>query len=152
MKPESASVAVDRPIREVFDFLAEGRNNPSWRPDVVLAARISGSGTPLGAGTTFHQRVTDPHGKVVEEDYEITRYEPPHVLEFTVTRGLARMVGRYTLVSINSVTTHVEFTMSRISSELRRTVRRDTHSQLHERVEAITRVPAAMKDQGAPYR
>ena len=150
MRPESASVAVDRPIQEVFDFLAEGRNNPAWRPDVMLAARISGSGSSLGVGTTFHQRVTDLQGKSTEEDYEITRHEPPHLLEFTITRGLARMLGRYTLVAINPVTTHVEFSLRRVSPELRRTVRRETRSQLHERVEAITRVPAAMKDPGAP--
>ncbi len=149
MEAERASVAVDRPIHEVFDFLAEGRNNPAWRPDVALVARISGSGVPVGVGTTFHQRVIDLQGKTAGEDYEITRFERPHLLEFTLTRGLARMVGGYTLVAINPVTTHVEFSMRRISAELRRTVRRETRSQLHKRVEAITRLPAAMNDRGA---
>lgn len=150
MQRESASVAVDRPIQEVFDFLAEGRNNPTWRPDVILVARIAGSGGPLGVGSTFHQRVADLQGKRVDEEYEVTRYEPPHLLEFTVTRGLVRLLGSYSLAVITPATTHVEFTLRRVSAELRRTVHRDTGNQLHERVGAIARLPAAMKDQGAP--
>jgi hypothetical protein len=32
-------VRVDRPIGEVFDFLAEGVNNPRWQPPVVRTAQ-----------------------------------------------------------------------------------------------------------------
>ena len=144
-----SAVAVDRPIGDVFDFLAEARNQSGWRPDVSLAARISGSGRPLDVGSGYLLRVTDPRGRATEEIQEITRYEPPHLLEFAVTRGQARLVGRYTLVAINSTTTHVEYTLRRASGELRRKVRRDDRSEMRDRVEAVTAVPAAMKDQGA---
>lgn len=51
---------------------------------------------------------------------EITLDEPPNLLEFTSTRGSARMIGRYILVFINLETTHVEFSMRRVSPEFRR--------------------------------
>ena len=144
-----SAVAVDRPIGDVFDFLAEARNQPAWRSDVSLVARISGSGKPLGVGTGYLLRVTDPRGRVTEETLEITRYEPPHLVEFIVTRGQARLVGRYTLVAINSTTTHVEYTLRRVSPELRVKARRDDRSDLQHRVGALSAVPTAMKDQGA---
>jgi hypothetical protein len=150
VQSQSCSVAVDLPIRDVFDFLAEGRNNPTWRSDVSLVARISGSGAPLGVGASYLQQVTDSQGRTVEETYEITVYEPPHLVEFTSTRGQARILGRYTLVAITSRTTHVEFTLRRLSPEFRMKERRETRSQLHDRVHAIGSLPVAMKDQGAP--
>jgi hypothetical protein len=152
VKPVQASVSVDRPIHDVFAFLAEGRNNPTWKSDVSLAARIAGAGTDLGIGTTFMQKATDSHGRTVDETYMSTRYEPPHLLEFTVIRGTTRTTGRYTLARIDPDTTHVEFTLHRVSPEYRAHARRDLRDDLRERVNSIAAVPAAMNDQDAPQQ
>jgi hypothetical protein len=77
---------VDRPIHDVFHFLAEGRNNPTWRLDVSLAARIAGTAADLGVGSAYFQKVVDRRGRTVDETYENTAYEPPHLLEFTARR------------------------------------------------------------------
>ncbi|HET7901666.1 MAG TPA: hypothetical protein VFL59_10795 [Candidatus Nanopelagicales bacterium] len=149
MKRASASVAVDKPILEVFRYLAEGRNNPTWRVDVTLAARIRGSATDLGAGTVYLQKVVDRSGRSVEESYEIITYQPPHLLEMMYTRGSTQAIGRYSLAAINTVTTHVEFTLQRVSPEFRASRRRDYRSQLQDRVDSIHQLPAAMRDEGA---
>ena len=77
-------VRIDRPITEVFDFLAEGSNNPRWQPLVV---RTTGDEGTLGTGTMFRQRVRHPLGYTVSADYRITSYEPPYRLALTVTSG-----------------------------------------------------------------
>ena len=149
MRSARSSVTVDRPIQDVFHFLAEGRNNPTWRSDVSLAARIAGSGVDLGVGATYLQKVTERTARTVEETYEISRYEPPHLLEFTATRDTTRTVGRYTLAAIDAGTTHVEFTLRRVSPDYRVKGRGAYRSQLQERVDSIGALPTAMKDEGA---
>jgi uncharacterized membrane protein len=44
MKHVEQTVTVDRPIDEVFAYLADGRNNPDWRVGVLEIER-----TPLTA-------------------------------------------------------------------------------------------------------
>jgi len=144
-----SAVTVDRPIHDVFHFLAEGRNNPTWRSDVTLAARIAGTGADLGVGAAYFQKVVDHRGRTVDETSEISRYEPPHLLEFTAVRDTTRTIGRYTLVAIRPGTTHVEFTLRRVSRDHRVTGRSVYRSQLQDRVDAIVGLPAAMNDEGA---
>lgn len=112
-----------------------------------LVARISSSG--LGVGTTFFQKVLDGRGGTADETYETTRYEPPNLLEFSVSRGSTRAVGRYTLVRVDGDTTHVEFALWRVSPEFRTTARHETNDQLQRRVDSITALPAAMRDEEA---
>jgi hypothetical protein len=150
VKPISASVSVDRPIQDVFAFLAEGRNNPIWRSDVTVAARILGTGADLGVGTTFMQRVTERSGRAVEETYEITGYHPPRLLEFRTTRGSTHADGSYTLVAINPVTTHVEFTLRPVVPRYQSRRRREYRDQLQDRVDFIVGLPTAMQDEGPP--
>lgn len=75
---------IDRPITEVFDFLADGTSNPRRQPLVVRTARSEGT---LGVGTTFHQRVRHPLGYTGSAAYRIISYESPHLLAMTVTSG-----------------------------------------------------------------
>lgn len=115
-----------------------------------LVARISSSG--LGVGTTFFQKVLDGRGGTADETYETTRYEPPNLLEFSVSRGSTRAVGRYTLVRVDGDTTHVEFALWRVSPEFRTSARHETNDQLQRRVDSITAVPEAIRDEEARPR
>jgi uncharacterized protein YndB with AHSA1/START domain len=76
-------VRIERPITEVFDFLADGTNNRRWQTPVVQTT-FEGS---LGDGTTFGQRVRHPLGFTVSADYRISTYEPTHCLAMTVISG-----------------------------------------------------------------
>jgi uncharacterized protein YndB with AHSA1/START domain len=83
MSTAQHEVRIERPIAEVFAFLADGTNNPRWQTRVTQ----TGTDGPLGEGTTFHQRMRHPLGFSVTADYRISAYEPPRRLVLTVTSG-----------------------------------------------------------------
>jgi uncharacterized membrane protein len=50
-----ASIDIDRPPSEVFDFLADLENTPKWQSGVIQS-KVIGEG-PIGKGTMFEERV-----------------------------------------------------------------------------------------------
>lgn len=140
------SVSVDRPIQDVFDFLAEGTNNPTWQPGISLVARVSPTDVGLGEGAHYLQRRADGAGRPVEETYVVTRFDPPRLLEYVVTRGTSRTVGCYTLARIDAGTTHVELSLRRESSGLVAAFARADAELLHSQAAALENLPAAMRD------
>jgi uncharacterized protein YndB with AHSA1/START domain len=100
------TITVARPIEEVFDFFADGRNNPRWRPGVIEIALAQGS----GAGAVYSQKVKGPGGRPVAADYKVTVFERPARLEFDVVAGPARPHGAFDLTSNGGFTT-VHFTL-----------------------------------------
>jgi uncharacterized membrane protein len=87
------TVIVQRPIGDVFAFLADGENNRRWRPAVVDIARVSGD----GVGTRYRQGVKGPFGRRVDADYEITALEPDRRIEFRTVTGPVRPEGSFEL-------------------------------------------------------
>jgi len=86
------SVVIDRPIHEVFAYVADGTTAPTWRAsvkDIKLAA-----GTPGGVGARYEQGMKGPGGRVAA-DYEIVEAIPDRLLAFQVVAGPARPHGRY---------------------------------------------------------
>ncbi|HVX20476.1 MAG TPA: SRPBCC family protein [Acidimicrobiales bacterium] len=79
-------VAVARPVDTVFDFLADGTNNPYWQP-MVVRTTPDRPGEPVGVGTVFRQRVRHPLGFTVSADYRLTVYERPTALALVVVSG-----------------------------------------------------------------
>jgi uncharacterized protein YndB with AHSA1/START domain len=69
-----ASIVIDRPIEEVFDFLAAGVNDPKFSPR-VLEIRQSTDGPP-GKGTVFASTVKDA-GLKSKREFEYTEFERP---------------------------------------------------------------------------
>ena len=51
MRLVEESIIIRRPIDEVFDFVADGTNDPTWHTTVVEGRRASAG--PIGLGTTF---------------------------------------------------------------------------------------------------
>ena len=70
---------VDKPRREVFEYLRDFANAEEWDPGTVSCTRI-GTG-PVGLGSTWHN-VSKVLGKETALTYELTRQEPDH-LQFT---------------------------------------------------------------------
>ena len=65
----TTSIDINRPVAEVFDFLADFEHMPTWNYFVRHVEKMTPG--PIRVGTRFHQvRVTD------EQDYEITLLEP----------------------------------------------------------------------------
>jgi uncharacterized protein YndB with AHSA1/START domain len=75
----SASVVIDRPIEQVFDFLAAGVNDPKFSPRVLEIAQAT-DGTP-GVGTVFKSTVKDA-GMKSQREFEYTEFERPTKLRW----------------------------------------------------------------------
>jgi hypothetical protein len=96
-------VTIDRPIENVFDFLADGTNNRYWQPMVVST---ESDGTPIGVGTVFRQKVRHPLGFKVSADYRLTAYERPTTLAVVViSGGPIRPTMSYELAAHDRITT-----------------------------------------------
>lgn len=67
------SFVVDRPVEEVFDFLADFENTESWDPGTLATQRISGDG---GLGTRY-RNVSSFMGRTVELEYETIAHDRP---------------------------------------------------------------------------
>jgi uncharacterized membrane protein len=96
-------ITINRPAQEVYSFLADGLNNPKWRPGVQNIALESGSAGELGA--VYSQTLTGPKGRLLQGDYRITDAEPGRLLGFQVVAGPARPAGRYALTDTDDGTT-----------------------------------------------
>lgn len=69
-----AMVEVDRPVEEVFAYLADGRNDPQFSPRVLKIERIPDA--PTTEGTVFRSTVKDAGMKTARE-FRITALEAP---------------------------------------------------------------------------
>lgn len=70
----SGSAIVDRPISEVFAFLADGTNDPKFSPRVQEIQKTTDG--PLGAGTVFESKVKDA-GMTTSRKFELTALDAP---------------------------------------------------------------------------
>ena len=85
------TIAIERPIDEVFAFLSDFENIPKWNYYVLEVRQLSDN--PIGVGTTYHQvRKTD------QQDFRIIEFEPNHrVAVKTVPQSSPSFERRFTL-------------------------------------------------------
>jgi uncharacterized protein YndB with AHSA1/START domain len=69
-----ATVVLDRPIEEVFAFLADGENDPKFSPRVLEIAKTTDG--PPGLGTVYASTVKDA-GLKTKREFELTEFEAP---------------------------------------------------------------------------
>ncbi len=65
-------IAINRPLEEIFEFMADFDNDVHWWREVLESRRISGG--KLGVGTTYWQK-SRIMGRTSETTFEITEYE-----------------------------------------------------------------------------
>src|SRR6266540_2070864 len=70
-------IVIDRPVEEVFDFVADERNEPRYNPRLRRAEQISAG--PIGPGTRFRAETTTL-GRPVPMVIELTTCERPRRL------------------------------------------------------------------------
>src|SRR5258708_1601442 len=102
------AVTVNRPARDVFDYLADGTHNREWRRGV---REIEGRSAAGGEGPPYRQVLAGPGGRRIDGDYRVTVFDPPRRLEFRVIAGPARPVGVFELTENPDQTTRVRFTL-----------------------------------------
>lgn len=69
-----ATTIVDRPIEEVFAFLADGENDPKFSPRVLEISKTTDG--PPGVGTVYASTVKDA-GVKTKREFKITEFEAP---------------------------------------------------------------------------
>jgi carbon monoxide dehydrogenase subunit G len=68
------TVVIDRPIEEVFAFLADGENDAKFSPRVLEIAKTTDG--PPGVGTVYASTVKDA-GMKTRREFRLTAFEPP---------------------------------------------------------------------------
>ena len=94
-----ASVEVDRPIEEVFRIAVERMSE--WSTVVVEDEVLEEK--PDRVGTTF-RLVTEDHGKRMEFQGVVTRYEPPHVSAVRMTNEMLDIETEFSFTDLSGRT------------------------------------------------
>lgn len=68
------TTVVDRPIDEVFAFLADGENDPKFSPRVQEIRKTTDG--PVGVGTVYASTVKDA-GMTTRREFELTEFDAP---------------------------------------------------------------------------
>jgi carbon monoxide dehydrogenase subunit G len=71
------TLTIQRPVDDVFAFLADFENIPTWNYAIVATKKTSPG--PVGVGTTYRQLRSIPARS--EEGFEVTAFEPTTRLE-----------------------------------------------------------------------
>ena len=82
MKVEQ-STTISRPPAEVFSYISDVRNDPSWHTDVL---EVRSSTTSVGMGTVFDVKVKPSMG-VSEGTMTVSRFEPGRLIEYSGQMG-----------------------------------------------------------------
>jgi len=90
---------IDRPIEDVFAFLADGRNDPKFSPRVLEIAKTPDGST--GVGTVFRSTVKDS-GVKTHREFRISEFEQPTRIRWTeVSKNLVTATeGGYDLEAL----------------------------------------------------
>ena len=88
------TVEIDRPVDEVFAFMASVENLPSWAENTVQAEQTSAG--PVGEGTTCRV-VNRAMGQQLDHRFVVTEYEPNRRYAARSTSGPFPMALSYTV-------------------------------------------------------
>ena len=75
-------IVIDRPVKMVFDYVADQSNEPQYNPRMVRAEKITPG--PVGKGTRYRSAVASM-GRTAEMLIEYTSYDRPTRLTTTTT-------------------------------------------------------------------
>jgi hypothetical protein len=102
----SGSAVIDRPIEEVFAFLAAGTNDPKFSPR-VLEIRKEPDG-PSAVGTIFVSKVKDA-GMKTDRRFELTHLQAPTTIRWSErSKNLVTVPeGGYDLEAVGDAQTKV---------------------------------------------
>jgi uncharacterized protein YndB with AHSA1/START domain len=101
------SIVIERPLEEVFAFVADPENDAQWTP-MVTETRMT-SEEPLGVGTRYEQSGRFL-GRSFEMVFEVTEYEPNRKIgQRLITPGPLRMTS---LCSVEAVSGGTRVTLT----------------------------------------
>jgi carbon monoxide dehydrogenase subunit G len=102
----SGSAVVDRPIEEVFAFLADGTNDPKFSPRVKEIRKTTDG--PVAVGTVFESTVKDA-GMTTHRTFELTEFQAPTRIRWRERSKnvITVPVGGYDLEKVSDTQTRV---------------------------------------------
>ena len=77
-----ATIEIDRPVEEVFAFLADGENDPKFSPRVQTIAKTTDG--PTAVGTVYASTVKDA-GMTTKREFRITEFVAPSTIRWAET-------------------------------------------------------------------
>lgn len=102
----SGTAIIDRPIQEVFEFLADGTNDPKFSPRVQEIRKTTDG--PIGVGTVFESSVKDA-GMKSNRKFELTAFDAPTKIRWAErsTNAVTVPDGGYDLEPVSDTQTRV---------------------------------------------
>jgi uncharacterized protein YndB with AHSA1/START domain len=97
----AGEVTIAAPLDEVFDIVADERNEPRYNPRIVRAEKVSEG--PVGPGARF---VAEPKsmGRRGEMAVEVLEYDRPHRLHNVVRSSYMQVDGTVTFAEVDGGT------------------------------------------------
>ena len=86
------SLVIDRPVAEVFAFVADPDNLPRWQSGLLEVEKLSGDG---GVGSR-HREVRSMLGRRIEQVLEVTALSPDQRLDLEVVEGPMHLTVEHT--------------------------------------------------------
>ena len=90
----NAEVVINRPVEDVFSFVAQGENGPLWNSAVRQMMKTSEG--PVGIGTEYWMSRQLPRGPV-ENTLQVVEYEPNKRYSIQITSAPTPFLYRYEL-------------------------------------------------------
>jgi carbon monoxide dehydrogenase subunit G len=87
-------ILIDRPVEEVFDFVADPRNEPSFNPAMTGVELLTP--LPIGRGTQFRARMGRAGMQML---VELTEFDRPHRLGSRTTSAMMETSGALTFAA-----------------------------------------------------
>jgi hypothetical protein len=94
-------IAIDRPVDEVFDFVADARNEPRYNPRMARVEKLSPG--PIGCGSRFRAEAAS-WPRTVGMTIQYTTYERPRRLASSIRMAAADIQGSLTFDPIAGAT------------------------------------------------
>lgn len=143
--PEARNeIVIERPVEEVWGFLADAENDTRWRDGVLDIEHVSGS----GVGARYRQGVKGPGGRRVNADIEITDFEPNKLIGFRATSGPVQPRGRYELAAADGGT-RVTFALEAAVHGLKRLLAPMVQKTMTSEVAALENLKRVLEAQDA---
>jgi uncharacterized protein YndB with AHSA1/START domain len=76
------STTITRSVEDVFDLVADERNEPRYNPQMTAVEKLTPG--PIGTGTKWLATI-DSRGRPMPMEIEVTDYDRPHRLASTTT-------------------------------------------------------------------
>jgi Polyketide cyclase / dehydrase and lipid transport len=87
-------ILIGRPVEDVFDFVADSRNEPSFNPSMTGVELLTP--LPIGVGTRFRARMGRAGTQML---VELTEFDRPHRLGSRTTSSMMHTSGTLTFAA-----------------------------------------------------